>query len=183
MKDDGFKFEEADDPRTWTDELVPDCEREEAEIPKEAEQAPFKQEVAISLPVLEYLGEFKALIDACGQVSYFLNMREYVKAGVNKAKIVASAYNHDLQYYEDQLAEWRVKARRSFAVLALYMESFGYEKITDRDKFLNELALSKDRRSAYKGYLASCLKNKRALSPAELEAKYQQRLLKRFNRK
>ena len=27
MKDDGFRFEEADDERTWGDGLVPDCEK------------------------------------------------------------------------------------------------------------------------------------------------------------
>ena len=67
MKDDGFRFEEADDERTWGDGLVPDCEKVEA-----------SKQVEPSLPVLEYSGEFKALIDACGQVSYFYNMKRFV---------------------------------------------------------------------------------------------------------
>ena len=163
MKDDGFRFEESDDERTWGDGLVPDCEKVEA---------------SKSLPVLEYLAEFKALIDACGQVSYFYNMKKFVGAGVNKAKSIASAYQHDLRYYEDQLAEWRVKAERSFAILNLHAGCFNYE-MPKKKAFLNALALYKERRVAYKGYLSTCLKYGRTISPDELEVKYQKRLKRR----
>jgi hypothetical protein len=171
MKDDGFRFEEVDDKRTWGDGLVPDCEKVEAS----------KQQVEPSLPVLEYLAEFKALIDACGQVSYFYNMKKFVGAGVNKAKNVAAAYHHDLRYYSDQLTEWKVKAERSFAILGHYADRFGY-KMPVRKNLLNDLTLSEDRRSAYKGYLGTCLKHLRTLSPGELETKYQNRLQKRLKK-
>ncbi|MBO7560523.1 hypothetical protein J6T21_00570 [Candidatus Saccharibacteria bacterium] len=173
-KDDGYSFEEKDDSRTWTDELVQDCDR-----------TPFVEEEELPLPVLEYLGEFKALIDACGQVSYYFNMRNFVRAGVNKAKIVAASYQHDLRYYNDQLNEWRVKAGRSFAVLSLHASKFGFEMPKTREEendFLNNLAVKKDRRKAYKGYLDSCLKKEKVLSPQQLEAKFQQMLQKRLNK-
>ncbi len=167
MSDD-YRIEEVDDKRTFGDELVLDCEK-----------GPFSFEDEASAPVLEYLGEFKALIDACGQVSYHYNMKKFVKAGANKAKIIASAYNHDLRYYNDQLIEWRVKAERSYAVLSLHAAKFGYE-MPARKEFLNALALYEDRRNAYKGYLNTCLKGNKTLSPSELEDKYQRRLRKRL---
>lgn len=169
MSDD-FKIEEQDDERTWGDELTPDCEK-----------GPFSYDDEMSLPVLEYLGEFKALIDACGQVSYHYNMKKFVSAGANKAKNIASAYHHDLRYYNDQLTEWRVKAERSFAVLSLHAARFGYQMPLKR-QFLNALAFYEDRRDAYKGYLSTCLKNYKTLSPSEMEGKYQRRLQKRFKK-
>ena len=172
MREDGYTFEENDDPRTWNDGLIPDCEQLEL------------SEDSASLPVLEYLGEFKALIDACGQVSYFFNMRKYVAAGVNKAKIVAAAYQHDLRYYNDQLKEWKVKAERSYGILNMYAGCFGLRlpEAEEKRRLLNLLATSKDRRRAYKEYLDTCLKKNQVLSPEELERKYQLRLHKRFRR-
>ena len=164
MGENGYSFEESDDRRTWTGELVPDCEKAKT-----------------VLPVLEYLGEFKALIDACGQVSYYFNMRRFVYAEVNKAKIVAAAYQHDLRYYNDQLNEWREKARRSFGVLTLHADKFGY-KFPDRNDFLNGLTVSKDRREAFKDYLRTLLKREQTLSPDELETKFQKRLQRRLRR-
>lgn len=169
---DDFSIEEKDDPRTWTDELVQDCEKDE-KVPFENDPMP--------LPILEYLAEFKALIDACGHVSYFFNMKKFVKANVNKAKAVASAYHHDLRYYQDQLNEWRTKARRSYSVLSIHAGKLGYEMPVEID-WLNQLAFSEDRRSAYKGYLNTCLKNFKIISPKEMEEKFQQRLLKRLKR-
>ncbi len=167
MKD-GFSIEERDDERTISGELTPDCEK------------PFEE--SVDLPIIEYIGEFKALIDACGQVSYFFNMRNFVSAGVNKAKVVASAYHHDLRYYQDQLDEWRAKARRSFAVLCLHAKKFGFSMPSSENGYLNMLAVSKDRRDSYKGYLTTCLKNSKALSFAELEVKFQVRLKKALNK-
>lgn len=177
MIDDGYRFEESDDPRTWTGELIPDCEREP--------EVPFTEEELVDLPVIEYLGEFKALIDACGQVSYFFNMKKCIKAGVNKAKIVASAYQHDPSYYEEHLNDWRRKAYRSLGVLGLHAKAFGYimpQGEEERKRFLNKLAVSEDRRKAYKGYLKTCLKNETTLSPDKLEKKYQQLLKKRLKK-
>ena len=73
------------------------------------------------MPVLEYLGEFKALIDACGQVSYFYNMKKFVstyelitldeceqrlknirdKINSNLDKLLKDNYKHYLSYYKD----------------------------------------------------------------------------------
>lgn len=171
MKDEDYRFGENDDPRTSGDELIPDSEKEES--------LPFDEEAG--LPVLEYLGEFKALIDACGQVSYFFNMKKYIEADVNKAKAIASAYQHDLRYYREQLNEWRVKAERSYAILGLHAGRFGFE-MPDERTLLNGLAMSPDRRKAYKGYLNTCVKNREVISPTKLEYKYYQLLEKRMRR-
>ena len=168
---DDYRIEEADDERTFGDELTQDCNKQ-----------PFVEaEEEFSLPVMEYLGEFKALIDACGQVSYFWNMKRFVSADVNKAKNIASAYHHDLRYYQDQLKEWQVKATRSFDVLSLHASKFDYE-MPAKILFLNALTLSEDRRDAYKGYLATCVKNMTTLSPRELEKKFAHRLRKRLEK-
>ena len=170
MRDSDYSIEERDDPRTWANELIPDCEKE-IQSAEETE-----------LPIIEYLAEFKALIDACGQASYFFNMKKFVAAEVNKAKVVAQAYGHDLRYYEDQLKEWRVKGERSYAVLTHLARRFDYD-MPEEKAFLNSLALYSDRRKAYKGYLQTCLKNRKTLSPKKLEAKYQKRLEKRLKKK
>jgi len=151
-------------------------------LPPEPVEAPRQEAAEQAYPVLEYLGEFKACIDACGQVSYYWNMKNFVVADVNKAKIVASAYQHDLRYYEDQLREWLEKARRSYSVLKLHAEKFGYN-MPKAKEFLNGLTLSKDRRKAFKGYLETYLKKREAPSPAELEEKFQLLLEKRLKRK
>ena len=92
MIDNGYNIHEHDDPRTWDDSLIPDCER----VPEQSEE--FFEDDG-NQPILEYIGELKNLIDACGQVSYFWNMRDFIKYGtVNKAKVVASAYKHDTRY-------------------------------------------------------------------------------------
>ena len=174
IDDDGWRFEENDDERTWGNELTPDCE----EVPFDNELPFPEQEIS---PVLEYVAEFKALIDACGCVSYYFNMKKYVAAEVSKAKIVAAAYSHDLRYYEDQLSEWKVKADIAFGALAVQAARLGYT-MPKKKLFLNMLALYKDRREAYKGYLQTCLKKDQALSPIGLELKYQKLLRKRMKK-
>ena len=52
-------------------------------------------------------------------------------------------------------------------------------EMPEKKAFLNALALYKERRGAYKGYLSTCLKHGRTLSPDELEIKYQRRLKRR----
>lgn len=170
LRDKDFCIEEQDDKRTWGDELVPDCEK--------GSEASFGEDTEL-LPVLEYLGEFKALIDACGNASYYFNMKKFVKADVNKAKRIASYYNHDLKYYDDQLKEWRVKAERSYLILDQLASRFNYA-MPEKKAFLNSLALSYDRRKAYKDYLLVAQRNLKTISPSELEAKFQKRILRRM---
>jgi hypothetical protein len=167
IKDDGFRFEETDDPRTFSGSLVPDCEN--------------TQDAGSNLPVLEYISEFRALIDACGQVSYFYHMRLFVAAELKKAKEIASEYNHSFRYYDEQLKDWRAKATKKFVVLKFHGNRLGYS-FPEQKSFLNELALSKDRRDAYKGYLNTCLKKQKTFSPDELENKFQKRLKKRLGK-
>ena len=171
MKDDGYRFEEMDDPRTIGDVLTPDCER--------GNSLPFGEEVC--LPVFEYLNEFKTLIRCCGKVAYNHNMIRDIKDGVSKAIEVSSKYHHDLSYYEKQKAKWKGKTERSYAILSFYAGRFGFD-VPEKRYFLNVLTLSKDRRKAYNGYLDTCLDNKKAISPTKLEYKYYQLLEKRMGR-
>ena len=132
--------------------------------------------------LLEYVGEFRALIDACGQVSYFMNMVQFVQSDVAKAKKVAAAYQHDLRYYREQYDEWRVKAKRSYAVLGSHAAPLGY-KMPEMRSFLNNLTLHKDRRECYKYYLDGYFPKGETFSPDELEKKYEGRLKKRLKSK
>lgn len=163
-KDNDYIVEERDDPRTTTGELIPDCEKEDGE--------------SFDLPILEYLCEFRALVDACGQVSYYMNMKKCIMEKVSKAVVVAAAYQHDLRYYEEQYNGWRFKARRSYNVLSVHAKKLGYE-MPNLSSFLNAMTFSKDRRDAYRDYLDTCLKNSKTISPREMEKKFQLRLKKR----
>lgn len=104
-----------------------------------------------NLNVLEYVAEFKALIKACGWVSYYWNMKAFVAAKVKKAEDIAAAYQHDARYYNEQYKEWREKANRSYCILGLHAGKLGYSMPEQRD-FLNSLTLYKDRRECYKYY-------------------------------
>lgn len=166
MRDDGFSYEELDDERTINGELVPDCDS--TSVPEE-----------VSPSIIEYVAQYKALIDACGQVSYYFNMRKYLAAEVNKVKIIASAYQHDLAYYNDQLKDWKAKAEIAFGALAFQADRLGYS-LPEKKSYLNMLTLYKDRRDAYKDYLRTSLKNGKPRSPAKLELDFQKRLKKRL---
>lgn len=166
MRDDGFSYEELDDERTINGELAQDCNSVSA-----------SEEIGPS--AIEYVAQFKALIDACGQVSYYFNMRKYLAAEVNKVKIIASAYQHDLAYYNDQLNDWKTKAEIAFGALAFQANRLGYS-LPEKKSYLNMLTLYKDRRDAYKDYLRTCLKNGELRSPARLESDFQKRLKKRL---
>ena len=174
LPNDNGRFEESDDERTWNggDELEQDCEKPEASKP----------EVSADLAILEYVAEFRALIVACGQVSYYYNMKMLVRANVAKAKTVAAAYQHDLRYYTEACEEWRAKAYRSFKVLKMHAEKLGYQMPDNLPNFLNSLALYKKRRECYKYYLDRYLDKNMTFSPAELEEKYFLRLQRRLRR-
>lgn len=178
-----YKIEEADDPRTWTDELVPDCERSDEPTSESANGAPSDDDVFGDLLITEYVGEFRALIDACGQVSYYMNMVKFVQGDVAKAKKVAAAYQHDLRYYKEQYNEWRVKALRSFDALGVHAAPLGHSMPSDKKVFLNNLVLHKDRRECYKYYLDGYFPKGITFSPTELEKKYAERIKKRLKRK
>ena len=168
MRDDGFCYEESDDERTFGDELIPDCEREY-----------FQDEAVPDFTILEYVAEFHSVIDACGQVSYYMRMKRNVAENVAKAKIVAAAYQHDLRYYTDQYNEWHAKAEGAFGALSFQAEKLGFE-MPLRKNLLNALTLYKDRRKCYKYYLDSRLEKNVAFSPRQLEQEYQKMVRKRL---
>jgi len=173
FEDNGYSFEEQDDPRTWDDSVEN----------RQAQEDSTSGSVWIETQKSEYIAEFASLIYAAGQLSYYHSMLRNVKNDVKKVKTIAAAYNRDLQYYGEQLQEWRAKADRCFKVLAECAKnldiSFNYEE----KFFINELALHIDRREAYKDYLVTAQKHNTPISPEDLEKKYQNRLRKRANKK
>lgn len=138
-----------------------------------------KDNSSVGTSVLEYLGNFKALIDACGSISYYNNMKNFINAGSNKVKIVASAYQHDKRYYGEQCKEWRVKAKESYEALSFFAKKLGYD-MPEGNELINDLIFSRDRRGAYKGYLGTCQKNNTTLSPEELEDKFLRRMQRKL---
>ena len=166
--DDEYRFEERDDERTFGEGLISDLEAAEQDKLEKAEAW-----------LKEYISEFYQLINSCGQVSYYSNMRHFVQEEQHKAKLVAASYEHDLAYYKEQEISWVAKARRGLAVLKFKASLVGYDFEEEDNTFLNNLALSKDRRESYKYYLAHFKKNGKIYSPDELEYKYIQRIMKR----
>lgn len=155
----------------WDNEFFPDQVKANKAV--EADKPDF---------TFEYFCQFCDLLDACGSVSYYLNMKKCLDYKIRKATAIAAAYKHDRLYYLEQLNEWRFKARRSLSILKFKAEEAGIQfDISDFgvDKdWLNALALSKDRRKQYKGYLT----RNHSLSPTELEIKYQKLLQKRIKK-
>ena len=182
IKNDDFSFEEKDDPRTSTGELIPDCEKvEESPVGDDILEAQ-ADEILPDLMLLEYVAEFRALINACGWVSYYMNMKNGCIGNVSKIKLVAAAYEHDAKYYTEQYDEWRYKAEQSYVVLSLHAGKLGYS-MPNKSDFLNGLTFYKKRRECYKYYLEEYLPKGETFSPAELEKKYNDRLKKQLKRK
>ncbi len=166
---DDYRFEEKDDPRTYNDELVSDLDRIEKEELDKAESY---------IKCLEYVEEFLKLIDGCGKTEYYRCMYHNVSEKVKNATNVAEKYQHNVQYYAEKRISWTAKTRRSFKTLKWRAEQIGYS-IEDEEKvFLNDLALSPERRKCYRYYLRQFKKNGKMFSPDELEIKYVQRKMK-----
>lgn len=161
--DSDWKIEEFDDPRTWGDELVPDCERT-IEAPAE-------------LPITQYIDTFLALIDVSGQVSYYRKMKDALASNISTAKIISSAYNYSIKDLEHKLNLWIEKSLCLYERLRLYAGElcFALPRGNGKYEFLDSLEASRERRKAYKGYLRTCRKNDDVLSPTELEEKFQRR--------
>ncbi len=182
FKNNGYSFEETDDSRTFSSELIPDCEKVNG-LPDDNDILEAEADKVLSdLLPLEYVAEFRSLIDACGQTSYYWNMKQFVVERVKKAEDIAAAYQHDAGYYNEQYREWAAKAKRSYKILGLHAARLAY-KMPEMREMLNELTLYKDRRECYRYYLDSCLKTGATLSPEELEKKYAARIEKRQNPK
>ncbi len=127
----------------------------------------------------EYIVEFRAVIEACGNVGYHFKMLENLKNNNPKAQAVATAYQRSPAYYQVELKYYVNQAREAFKRLGLQATRFGFN-MPDENSYLNGLALYEDRRDCYKYYLKNhCEKKGKILSPFELESKYQLRLRKR----
>ena len=178
----GYSFEETDDSRTSSGELVPDCEKIEGPSDDEDILETEADKVLPDLLLIEYVAEFRSLIDACGQTSYYWNMKQFVAERVKKAEDIAAAYQHDARYYTEQYREWAAKAKRSYKILGMHAARLAY-KMPEIKGMLNSLTLYKDRRECYRYHLDNCLKRGAALSPEELEKKYEARIAKRKQKK
>lgn len=184
-----YDIEEADDERTIMSHIVRYAETVTKKRELTDEEIAELEEKAVKM--IPYYGDLKAVIDACGMVSYYWNMKHGVKSNVQQMKIIASAYQHDAKYYQKMLDEWRWKAKRSLATLKIRANALGitvnpekeYQKALEWDNnFLNQLAVSEDRRRCYKEYIFSYSLKAQALSVDELEKFYQRRLIRRAKR-
>lgn len=184
-----YDIEEADDERTIMSNIIKYAEKVTYKRELTAEEIAELEERATRM--IPYYGDLKAIIDACGKVSYYWNMKHGVKSNVQQMKIIASAYQHDAKYYQKMLNEWRWKARRSLATFKIRANALGlkvnpeseYEKAVEWDNnFLNQLAISDDRRKCYKEYIFSYSLKAETLSVEELEKFYQRRLTRRAKR-
>lgn len=187
--DGDYDIEEADDERTIMSQII-----------RYAETVTYKRELAPeeiteleerATKMIPYYADLKAIIDASGMVSYYWNMKHGIKGNVQQMKIIASAYQHDASYYQKMLDEWRWKARRSLATFKVKANVLGvpvnpekeYQRGIEWDNgFLNQLAISEDRRKCYKDYIFSYSLKAEVLSVDELEKFYQRRLTRRAKR-
>ena len=165
---DGYKFEERDDERTLTSELVPDCDAFYVEATKEN-------------CILEYMSQFKMLIEACGKVGYFWNMERCLSPKISKVEVSASTANHTKDFKKQRI-EWVNKANIAYAALSIHARRLGIDMPEDEKAFLNALAISKDRRKCYTSYLNNRIEKNLTLSPDELEGFFQKRLEKRLKK-
>lgn len=178
IDDDDWHYEEDDDKRTWGNELIPDCKRLPFDEDDDGEPEP---DEGIS-SVEEYVEKFREVINACGQTSYYFHMKKNLAAEMKTPTEIATKYGRNSQYYKKELEGWKNTAEKAFDALDEQAAHFGY-LLLEKNLFLNMLTLWKDRRDAYKGYLDTCLKNGKALSPIELERKYQKGKQKKRKKK
>lgn len=125
--------------------------------------------------VVEYLGNFKSLLDACGQIACYANKRRFLKVGVNNRRFTVSSNRSCRDYYGEKRDEWHKKAEEAYDDFCVNAGELGYE-VPDKEKYLDGMLSSKERRDAYKCYLNTCIKNNKALSPEEMEKKFQHRM-------
>lgn len=174
MSDD-FKFEEKDDPRTLTDELVPDAEKEE--ISFNADAAPFDTELT---KLMEYYYQFEKLLSACGKVAYFFKTLQNIRRGAFPVEDLLRKYQHDEEYYKENVEKWVNEARATLEVLKGVYEG---ETLPYSDKdFLNAL-VDEDRRRSYYGTIRLGKKHAKFFPYKDFEARYQRRLINREKKK
>ena len=167
MKDDDYRFEESDDPRTWEPgELVADSEH--------------------AITIEQYWDDFTQLVNACGQVAYFWKMaRNYTSEGKNSAKQVAEKYRHNLTYYRKQKKNWVFETKRALRLWQLDAHAlsvgFSLDEEKERD-FLNGLVINNDRRDCARVTIKYAKSKNLLLSFDEIEARYEARLERRRKR-
>lgn len=184
--DEEYDIEEADDERTIMSQIIEYAETVTYKRKLAAEEVAELEKKATR--IFSYYGDLKAIIDACGKVSYYWNMKHGLKGNVQQMKMIASAYQHDLKYYEKMLNEWRWKAKRALATFKIQAHALNitvnpeseFKKALEwDDQFLRQLAISDDRRKCYKDYIASYALKVEVLSVEKLEELYQDRLTRR----
>jgi len=170
MSDD-FRIEEKDDPRTLTNELVSDAEKEE--ISFDADVAPFDAELT---KLMEYYYQFEKLLSECGEVAYYFKTLQNIRRGSFPVKDVLRKYGHNEEYYKENVEKYVASARSTLADLKnVYKdEALPY---SEKD-FLNAL-VNEDRRRSYYETVHLGKKNKKFFSYKDFEARYQRRLKNR----
>ena len=163
--DDGYSFEELDDPRTSDGSLVPDFSKE--------------------LTAKDYYKLLLDVIDACGKVGYFFKMYKNVMRDANRAKAFAEEKGYNAEYYRKHTEAWKFEARRAFGLYQLAASQFGLKVLMDDDEkrhFFNNL-LEADRRDSFRQSIKTASLHNEILSLETLEEKYQNRIKRRAKKK
>ncbi len=181
---DGFRFEEADDPRTWNGSIISDCMVGDQRYESLASLALYQKNFS---KVDEYWEKFRSFLKACGRISYCWTMeKKLLHPDYSGAKRVAAEYGHDLEYYRTQKkANIRV-AKVLFSNFLKYAPKVSLTIQIDRDGFndlLKGMIANKDRRNYVYHLVAKSKSDGVLLTPSEIEARYQDCLKKRCIKK
>ena len=188
-----YRFEEADDERTWvnsdeplkTDEeragfsaefselkYVPEYRRHETYAPTTRDRCDDYWEIVKEL--LDSIGhekELRALVDNAGH-------HPVVDGVINNPKYEWETVG-DIAKLENRSHDQAHRALKKFVQICEELAvGFPY----DEEKYLRSLH-DRDKRDAYRSYMRTCRKNGKICSPEELEGKYQKRLKKRSQSK
>ena len=182
-----YQIEEHDDPRTWQpSSLIPDCEPRAEDCAGELVSLPNKAHSERTPDTDKFWDDFEHLLYACGQTAYYWHMVNNIKkAPPNRAKDIATKYQHSLNYYREQKRAWIFEARRALGLWQLAAHSLGIEFHFSDDEsrnFLNSL-LDSDRRDCARDTVRYAKPKGILLTPDEIESRYIARLNRRKNKR
>ena len=178
-----YQIEEQDDPHTWQpSSLVPDYEPRAEECVEEPVSLPSKAHSERTPDTDKFWYDFERLLYACGQTAYYWHMVNNIKkTPPNRAKDIATKYQHGLNYYREQKRAWVFEARRALGLWQLTAHTLGIEFHFENDEgrnFLNSL-LDSDRRDCARDTIRYGKPKGIILSPDEIESRYSARLERR----
>lgn len=190
--DPDYAIEEQDDPRT-ADAYSEGGSHDEmshgtfvVEIPGRAQQEDAEMTALVNraYAISRYYEKLRALVNLTGQVSYHWHMKKGLEMHEPDIEKVSVKYKRNYLYYDSQWKKLRYKSILKIRELKEVMDELGmdYSGIDERT-LLNMFAMDKDRRRAFRDYIATNDKKYELHSIEFFETKYQKRLEKRLNAK